>query len=98
MIHGSQSKGTGDLGMRKSKAKEVTIVTLLAFLIVSIIYINSDISEMRSVYNSSQLIAITKVEGNTQRTYYMDADGTITIAADLGYATKLVTKTEEGEL
>lgn len=84
--------------MRKNSAKIITILIILAFLIISIFYINPDIPIIRSMYRSSQLKAITKIEGNTQRTDYMDAEGKITIAADLGYATKLVTCTEEGEL
>ncbi len=77
---------------------KLRVILLTLFLLVSILNINPNIPQMRSEYKASQLQKVTMTEGNTQRTDYLNSDGKVTIAADLGYATKVSIRTEEGDL
>lgn len=80
------------------KHRELLIAIMSLFLMISFLYINPTAPKKRSEYHSSQLEKVTVAEGNTQKTIYLDDTGKVTIAADFGYAIKLVTRTEEGEL
>ena len=82
------------LDKRKMRGK-VYCVLLVLFLVVSLVFINSPSNKPRSLLHSSQLKKIIMRDGNIERTDYVDEDGGITIAADLGYATIIVTKTEQ---
>ena len=73
-------------------------VLLILFIVCSFLFINPQRREQKSSFHSSQLQKITVDEGNTERTDYVDSDGNITIAADLGYATLIVTRTENNIL
>lgn len=80
------------------KRKSVRTILLLLFTIVSLFFISPAVKQKQKDYHSSQLYTITKREGNTERTDYTDSEGRITDAADLGYSTVVVTRTEKGEL
>lgn len=71
------------------------ITILLLFLLASIIYISPDARKPRSQFHSYQLSKQTTVNGDTVRTDYIDENGKITIAADLGYATIIVSRTDD---
>lgn len=70
------------------------IVLLIGFIILSLLFISPKVIQARSDYHSSQLKMLTTVNGNVERTDYVDTNGKKTIAADLGYATIIVTKTD----
>ena len=78
--------------------KKMTIVLLTLFLIVSILFISPEEEKIKIQYHSSQLQKITVKDGNTERTDYLNSDGELTIAADLGYATVIVTDGERTRL
>ena len=64
---------------------------LVLFLVASYIYILPTEKKSRSQFHSFQLKKTVSVYGNAERTDYVDSDGRITIAADKGYATVIVT-------
>lgn len=70
---------------------KLTIVILALFLVASYIFILPTARKPRSQFHSSQLEKTVSAYGNAERTDYVDSDGRITIAADLGYATVIVT-------
>ena len=71
---------------------------LAAFLVFSVFSISPDMSEPRSYTHSSDLQQITTTDGDTTRIDYVDFDGALTIAADYGYATKIIRKSGTEEL
>lgn len=80
------------------KNKHYCIFSLVVFLVVSYVFINPSFEEPRSNYNSSQLRKLTTEDENSIRTDYIDDEGKITIAADIGYATIIISKTDTGTL
>lgn len=70
---------------------------LIVFLVVSVKYIKSPNDEQVFV-RSSELLEVKTITDNTIRTDYVNEYGIITNAANLGYATKLTTKTDDGEI
>ncbi len=79
--------------------KKMRLLLAVFFLIISFMFINPIIRTKRSNYSSNQLKMTTSViDEHTKRTDYIDSSGRITIAADLGYATMVVTQTEKGRL
>ena len=77
------------------KGKWLVFVFVVLFLIVSCAFISPALKTTRSQYHSSQLEKVSTSEGNTKRTDYVDSDGRITIAADMGFATIIETKISE---
>lgn len=76
--------------------KKLFLILFICFLVASIILVNSPKHQMRSNYNSSQLQK-TKTKGEDyERIDYINNDGIITIAADLGYATVITKKISGG--
>ena len=73
-------------------------ILLLLFLVISFLFINPMARKARSQFHSSQLKKVTVKDENTERTDYFDSNGQITIAANLGYATVIITKTENSKL
>ncbi len=71
--------------------KSVFVLCLTVFIAVSFVYITPEARQVRSSYHSSQLRKVISRDQNTVRTDYVDADGSIAIAANLGYATLIVT-------
>ena len=87
----------GNTSNHKGYMKILWAGVLLIFLLVSIIFIKSPLKKMRSEFRAAELEQVTTVDGKKTRTDYLNHDGVITIAADKGYASKIITKTEEGE-
>ena len=85
------------LDTKKMRGKAYCVL-LAVFLAVSFLFISSPSNTPRSSVHSSQLQKITMRDGKTERTDYIDEAGEITIAADLGYATIIVKKTEHSLL
>lgn len=81
-----------------SKRNEFRITILLVFLIVSFLFISPPVKKERSSFRSSELKKVTIKDGNTERTDYCDANGKAVVAGDLGYATIIVTKTDNSKL
>lgn len=73
-------------------------VLLFIFLIVSVIYIQPSNTTIISGYRSSELRTIISKHDNSERVDYTDASGKLAIAVDLGYATCVITQTENGKL
>ena len=83
--------------IRKSiKRSWLFVFTLSIFLLVSFLFISPETRKPISNYHSSQLTKVTKQENDKERVDYVNSDGIITIAADLGYATMIVTKQNNG--
>ena len=74
------------------------IIVFLLFLIISFLFITPIPRKARSEFHSSQLKKITVTSENIKRIDYVNADGQLTIAANLGYATIVITKTENSTL
>lgn len=71
---------------------------MAVFAVVSILIISPDDKKVKSTFRSSQLKQIIKEENGMVRTDYVNDKGLLTIAANLGYSTKIITKKNEGEL
>ncbi len=79
---------------KKMMREKAYCALLVLFLVVSFVFISLPSRTPRSSVHSSQLQKITMRDGDTERTDYVDEAGEITIAADMGYATIIVTKKE----
>ncbi len=76
----------------------IPAMVLLAFFIgLSLQYINVPVTTRRSEYRTSELKKVVTKEGNVTRTDYIDEDGNLRIAANAGYATKLVLRQHNSE-
>ncbi len=71
---------------------------LILFVVFSFLFISPINRPARSLNHSSQLIKKTTQSDNTERTDYVDSNGRITIAADLGYASIVTTMSENSKL
>lgn len=71
---------------------------LILFVVFSFLFISPINRPARSFNHSSQLIKKTTQSDNTERTDYVDSNGRITIAADLGYASIVTTMSENSKL
>lgn len=83
------------------KDKKVLLIwgVLFAFyLVFSLLFITPDRKKLKAQYHSSELKTVITHDGNSETTGFLNSDGVITIAADLGYATKVTTKTENSVL
>lgn len=67
---------------------------IIVFLLISFLFINPANKKPRSQFHSNQLKKHTIQKDNIERTDYVDDNGNVTIAADLGYATITITKTK----
>ena len=83
---------------QKKNIRTVYIIFLILFILISFLFISPNPKSVRSAYHSSQLQKNTVKNESSERTDYCDTDGKITIAADLGYATAVVIKTENGTI
>ena len=70
----------------------------MLFILISFLYIDYKVKEIKSSYHSSQLEKIITKDSQTERTDYIDSEGKLTIAADLGFATSIVSTTVEGKM
>ena len=75
------------------KTQRLWIVVLSVSLVISVSFISPKDRKARSEFHSSQLRMITTKDEDIERTDYVNADGQLTIAANLGYATCIVTTT-----
>ena len=75
----------GIVNYRKS-----VIVLVILFSIATI----TSVTRAEGVIRSSSLQEVTTIEGNTERTDFVDADGNITFAADKHYATVIKTTSD----
>lgn len=76
----------------------LSVALLIAFIVVSALFICSPKKTPRSEYHSSDLKQVVTKDENVTRTDYVDENGNIRIAANVGYATRLVTREEHSEL
>lgn len=83
--------------MSKTGTK-VAAALLVLLLIISVLFISTPVRSRIPGLHSSMLKQVTEQEGNTVRTDYVNEDGEITVAADLGYATLLITKNKNTQL
>ena len=85
--------------MRKLlKSKSLSAALLIAFIVISALFISTPKKTPRSEYHSSDLMQVITKDGNLTRTDYVDEDGNIRIAANMGFATKLVVREDLSEL
>lgn len=75
------------MGIKTMRKLLPAIVLLVAFFCVSFFFINEPSKKQRSEYHSSELNQVVTKNGNVIRTDYIDDDGKLCIAADIGYAT-----------
>lgn len=74
------------------------ILLLLAFIIVSVLFISPEARMVRAGNHSSQLNKVSQKNGHEFRTDYVDSEGRLTIATDLGYATIIVHEIERDQI
>ena len=77
--------------------KRIGVILAILFILFSVVFINLEKPRSNSLFRSSQLEKRITKNSNTTRIEYVDKNGTITIAADMGYAIKTITQTEDGE-
>lgn len=81
-----------------SKKKILVLLIFFLFLVLSVLFICPDNKSMLSDFHSSQLKQMITKEGNTIRTDYIDDSGIIRVAADAGYASKVVIELDIGTI
>lgn len=82
----------------KLKQKSVHAL-LLTFILASILFLLPDVAvDHDSGFTSSELEVKETVEGNVTNTSYVNSDGAITDAIDMGYATVQRTRNTDGQL
>ncbi len=87
-----------DRKYKKASAQRLCVFILAVFTFLSFIYITPTVQKAKSIYHSSQLTKICTKDEETERTEYKDSRGVLTIAADLGYATMVVSKKDSTRL
>lgn len=70
--------------------RSVAITFLVAFLLLSYIYISPYSKDVTSEYSSYELSERTVSESNQKRIDYIDDRGNITVALDMGYSTRTI--------
>ncbi len=85
---------------RKSGAKEKALYLIMTvFFLLSLVFIDSNPFKGKpGQVHSSSLKKTIERKDNQTITYYLNQEGIITLAADLGYAKKTVTDNESGSL
>lgn len=86
------------MGTDMKKKLLQAIVLLAVFIGVSFRSINEPQKKLRSEYHSSELRKMVTQNGNIERTDYLDEDGNLRIAADVGYATKLIVQQSNSKI
>ncbi len=74
------------------------IIIMAAFFLLSFAFIDSNSTDNPQRFHSSSLKKIIEHKGNQTITFYLNQEGIITFAADLGYAEKMVTDNKSGSL
>ncbi len=81
------------------KKRIITIMLIALFLLILCILIIPERQNVETrLMRANELRRVTAVEGNTTKTEYVNEEGHITFAADLGYAVLTVTDTADGKL
>ena len=81
-----------------TKKNLITVLELVLFLTISFLYIGPEEEKSAAGEHSSRLKSIITTDGNKERIDYVNEDGRITVAADMRYATVVVTKSENYRL
>ena len=84
--------------MEMMTRKTILFISLAFFLIISFLFIHPDNTETDPVHRSSELRRVTREEDGKERTDYVDEEGRVTFATDLGYATVIAEKKGNGIL
>ena len=69
----------------------IRLILTITFVVISLLYIMPEVEAPVSDMHSSQLEKRVTVEENTEIIEFLDDDGQIAIAADLGYAIQIIT-------
>ena len=75
--------------------KIISLLPLFLLLIITCLSLSNKLPFERSTFLSSELTAVKTDDGNTVRTDYFDAEGQLTCAANLQYATVIKTKNDQ---
>ena len=76
----------------------LALILIIFFIIISFAFISPDLRKHKSEYRSAELKEVTTIENDMTRVDYVDEKGKRTIAANQGYATRIVRTTEEGKI
>lgn len=77
--------------------KLVTACVMVVFIIISVFFISTGSEKKTKRVLSSMLNEKTTTEDNQRITEYLDRNENLTVADDLGYAIKIVTRTDKTE-
>ena len=86
------------MGTWTIKKDHLLVFLLTVFVVVSLFCIDSPKKTPRSEYNSNDLKQVVTREGATTRYDYVDNDGNLQFAANMGYATKLLVREDNSEI
>ena len=78
--------------------KTIYLLFLFAFIVLSVLYINPTTKKAVSEFRSIDLQQKTINEGDQIITEYTNLKGEVTVAVDLGYSTKSITKFQSGTI
>lgn len=70
----------------------ISFLLLFLFVVISFVFLNPKDDPI------TQLNRITEYQGNQIKTYYEDSYGNLTFSIDAGYAVKVISKTDNGEI
>ncbi len=85
------------MGTNKVKKNLLAVALLVVFIGISFQCINELPRTRRSEYRSSMLRQVVTRDGNVTRTDYVDENGNLQIAANVGYARKQIVKQDNSE-
>ena len=86
------------MGTNINKKWLISLFLLAAFVVISLLFITAPHKEPRSELHASDLKQVVTQDGNLTRYDYVDEDGNPQIAANVGYATRLVFREDNREL
>ena len=87
-----------DRGEKKTTKDAIALILLSIFTFTSFVFINPYTETIRPQMRSSLLQAMKRKEGDKEITDYVDGNGIITYASDLGYASLVITRLENSFL
>ncbi len=93
-----KSDTDGKKEMNKATVVIFNLIIFVLFVVLSFSFINPYSKSIRIQKRSSFLHLITRREGNKEIKDYVDENGTITLASDIGYASMITTKNENSLL
>ena len=83
---------------KKRAAKLATLFLLTVFFVASFFILLPQSNSYKAQTRAKSLTKRTAIEGNTERTDYIDEHGIITIAADVGFATMIAVKKDHSRV